>query len=111
MEPMPTPACLQHTSETRNLTSQAGVWWRRAHLAPDIMDRGYDISAEKICLVCAEGIGWGQGCVYPMCGEDEFGSIKLDKHLPVKPFQQRKVTRIVVYPLLVHYKRSKTRQE
>ena len=64
-------------------------------LPPDIMDLGYDISAEKNCLFCAEGIEWGQGCVYPMCGEDEFGSIKLDKHLPVTPFQQRKVTRIV----------------
>ena len=58
-------------------------------------------------LSCAEGNGWGQGCVYPMRGEDEFGSMNLEKHLPVTPFQQCKVTRIV-YPLLVHSLENKT---
>ena len=50
----------------------------------------------------------GQGCVFPLCGEDESGSTKLDKHLPETPFKQCKVTRIVVYPLLVHSLKNET---
>eukprot|EP00439_Symbiodinium_sp_Y106_P040871 s3607_g5.t1 len=61
-------------------------------LPPGTLDLGYDIPAEKICLFCTDRIEWGQGCVFPMCGEDESGSTKLDKHLPETPFKQCKVS-------------------
>ena len=77
-------------------------------LPPGTLDLGYDIPAEKICLFCTDRIEWGQGCVFPMCGEDESGSTKLDKHLPETPFTKCKVTRIVVYPLLVHSLKNET---
>ena len=46
------------------------------------------------------GTGYGQATVYPMFGIPDFGSLKLEKYLPV--FTDFKIERIVMYPLLLH---------